>query len=299
MEQFECFHDRNFSVYEQGMDATLDIKWRQIRPWIVPDDGFVVDEGCGTGRFLARLARAFPHTGVIGRDVSSHFILKAREATEGLTNASVLNADIAASRFPRRSVTTKIYSSVWHEIFSYQGYHADVLRKVLRSSFDELVPGGRIIIRDGVKPERQTVAMWLSPKRNQDKPSAREMFMRFVRDFDAVRRVSYGHLQTSDYELFTVLNSEDAYEFLMKKDYLESWAGEIKEIFGVWSKDDFMRELETAGFRVVHAHLYRNPWIIRHRLKPAVTLYRFSDNGTLLPIPFPATNITVVGEKPK
>ncbi|OHA47648.1 MAG: hypothetical protein A2806_03460 [Candidatus Terrybacteria bacterium RIFCSPHIGHO2_01_FULL_48_17] len=303
MGQFECFRGRHFSVYEQGMNASMRMKWRDIAPWVVAPEydssSYIVEEGCGTGGLLLRLGIRFATTPVIGRDISSHFAQTSAEAVSGLANTAVIQENILKPRFASGSVGTKIFSSVWHELYSYNGYREDVLDMVLEQTYRELIPGGRIIIRDGVKPKNQHVAMWLSPKSYGNLPSAREMFMRFVRDFQAVRPVPYGHLQTNDYQLFAVLGSENAYEFLMKKDYLENWEGEIKEVFGVWTPQEFEQRLISHGFRPLCIKPFRNRWIVEHRLKPVTKLYRFGKKGELITIPFPYTNILVVGEKSK
>lgn len=53
----------------------------------------VIDVGCGNGRFTRKLAAFFPK--VVGVDVSSHAVEKAREESRGITNVSFHVADVS------------------------------------------------------------------------------------------------------------------------------------------------------------------------------------------------------------
>ena len=309
-ETFECFHERAFDVYERGMNATLRMKWRSISPWIVParpgEDGMIIDEGCGTGKFLSLLARSFPKAGVMGRDISTHFLEKSREAIANLPYASVIRADIAHDNLAPSSVTTKIYSSVWHELYSYNAYNEKILRRALNTAFWELRPGGRIIIRDGVRPELERVGLWLSSQNrvlhnhgNAETFNPRSLFFKFAKDFGKIRAVPYHITETPDgKDWMFVVSQDNAYEFLMKKDYRENWEGEVKEVYGVWTAAQYRENLEAAGFQVLCVKPFRNEWIVKNRLEPEARLYRFSTHGKPVVTSFPHTNILVIGEKP-
>ncbi|MDF0752807.1 hypothetical protein NLU14_21515, partial [Marinobacter sp. 71-i] len=68
------------------------------------------------------------------------------------------------------SVDTVIFSSILHELYSYIPYNGarfnrDTVAAALRSAFDVLSDGGRIIIRDGImtEPDARRVIRFLQP----------------------------------------------------------------------------------------------------------------------------------------
>lgn len=302
---------RDTTVYAKGMDASLADKWRQVRHWIAEvcegRKQVIVDEGCGTGKLLRLLAERYQNAAVYGRDASPEFVRHSLLETHGLPNVSVVRRDIALPFLKRGTVTTKIFSSVLHEIATAQG--PETLRSVLRRSFYELCPGGRMLIRDGIKPDPELVFLWLDPNRYQRRPdlgmlSARERFFCFVRDFAAVRSVPYYRVRVREVagerlDWLIAIQSEDAYEFLMKKDYVENWDTEIREYFGFWTLAEWQHELTQAGFSVQCMSAFRNSWINEHRIKPSARLFRLNDKGVLGPMHFFATNIFAVAQRPK
>src|SRR3989344_4648129 len=309
-ETFECFHERAFDVYERGMNATLRMKWRSISPWIVPprsgEGGLIIDEGCGTGKFLSLLARIFPSAKVIGRDISSHMLEKSSTEIADLPNVLVLPADIANDSLSPASVSCQIFSSIWHELYSYNDYNEKILRRALNTAFWELQPGGRIIIRDGVRPEPERVGLWLSSQnRIPDKHgntrtfNPRSLFFRFVKDFGKIRAVPYHITETPNgKDWMFVVSQDNAYEFLMKKDYRENWEGEVKEVYGVWTAAQYRENLEAAGFQVLCVKPFRNEWIVKNRLEPEARLNRFSTHGKPVVPSSPPPTILVIGKNP-
>lgn len=300
---------RNMGIYVEGMDATIPVKWEQIRPWIPPPPkNFpfrIVDEGCGTGKLLALLGEQFPNAQIVGRDASPFFVRKSVEATKNLKNVVVLESDITKQRFSDQSVTVKIFSSVCHELASFPTYDPSRPIRTLRVSFRELQPKGRIIVRDGFKPDPEMVFLWLDNSRYARRPdrsllTTRERFFAFRRDFLPVRRISYGRLvgaTDDDWRLF--LKSEDAQEFLMKKDYIANWNCEIREVSAIWTVGEWEAQLRAAGFVPLVIEPYISPWIVAHRLEGRARLYRWLENGKIVPLPFFPTNLLVVAERPE
>ena len=50
-------------------------------------------------------------------------------------------------------------------------------------------------------------------------------------------------------------------EFLTKYIYEKNWRFEVKEHFGVFTLEEWKRELKAAGFRVLHAESYLIDWL--------------------------------------
>jgi hypothetical protein len=171
-----------------------------------------------------------------------------------------------------------------HEVHSYTNYDVTKIDLALRNCFEELAPGGRVLIRDGVSPPPATWRLTLRT------PQARDMFTRFAAEFCHGRGAKFERL-TED----TVrLSAHDANEFLCKKDYLKNWHIEVHEEFGPLTLDGWREALTRAGFKPLELRHYVNGWIAKHRYEGSVTLT--DDAGT--PLPWPATNMVVVGEKP-
>jgi hypothetical protein len=93
-----------------------------------------------------------------------------------------------------------------------------------------------------------------------------------------------------------VLSLHDANEFLSKKDYLENWAIEVNEEFGVFTLDGWRRELEELGYRVNAARSYLNEWIRDNRYRGRVWLHADGGDGPGAELPFPDTTAVIVGQ---
>jgi hypothetical protein len=90
------------------------------------------------------------------------------------------------------------------------------------------------------------------------------------------------------------LSSHDANEFLCKKDYLKNWHIEVHEEFGPLTLEGWREALKRTGFEPLHLSEYANEWIVKNRYEGTVEV--LDDAGQ--PLPWPATNMVVVGQKP-
>ena len=93
-----------------------------------------------------------------------------------------------------------------------------------------------------------------------------------------------------------VLGLHEANEFLSKKDYLENWAIEVNEEFGVFTLAQWQGELEALDYRVLEARSYVNPWILEHRYRGRVWLHADRGDRPGVELPFPHTTAVIVGE---
>ena len=90
-----------------------------------------------------------------------------------------------------------------------------------------------------------------------------------------------------------------------KKDYIDNWDSEMHEEFAFWGFSDWKAALQSAGFHIIEnpnepetgSRVYTNPWIVENRWEGKVALYEMGQNGDLEPLPYPPTNIVLVGEK--
>lgn len=278
----ELGHLRDFASYGAQMDASLKQKLDELARWVRP--GNVVDKGCGTGKLLVALSHAFRDSRFVGVDLSREFLRLCDENTYGTDEVSLVFGNVVDVCVPAGSATTVIFSSVMHEVHSYNGYDQAFIARALDNAFTELAPGGRVVIRDGVSPPPATWRLELLTD------ATRQTFARFAREFRQGRGVAFRQVS----EAVVELSSHDANEFICKKDYLTNWHLEVNEEFGPLTLGQWGEALARAGFEPVHLEETRNPWIVKHRYEGTV---RVTDpSGSVLP--WPATNCVVVGQRP-
>ena len=298
----ELTKGRKFDIYEKLMDGAIRQKMRDIFPWV--KGSVVVDAGFGTGLLLKYLAKKFPKRELVGLDISSHFIAAAQKEFKNRKSVRVINADVVSKSMPQNSVDTKIFATVLHEVYSYNNYKKSFVAKALRSAFQELKTGGRIIIRDGIKPKKQKVYVWFrdddgvkNSYRSPAKLNTEALFIRFARDFKRGAGVVYSVTHARQ-KRFYGMQSDAAYEFLSKKEYRANWKQEVQEQFGYMDLQGYVSLLKKIGFRVLYAKCYTNPWILKNWWQGKVLLCKRNKKGKLVPLPFFPTTVVLVAEKP-
>ncbi len=271
---------QGYAVYAAGMEASAGDKARLLA---FARLGFIADLGCGSGTVLELLRRAFPDSRLVAVDASTKMLSLCRERFG--TGVELLRRDITKRLFPEASVDTIVLCSILHEVFTYKGYNFDAVRRTLRHCARALRPGGRILLRDGVKPAVQE-AVYLSFLRD----GVRGKFERFAREFGsspvAWREVD-GRVQ---------LARRDAMEFLSKYMYDKNWRFEVKEHFGVYTLDEWRSELRAAGFRVIHAESYLIDWLRTTHWEKDVRLERRT-SGRYAAADWPHSTMLVAGER--
>jgi SAM-dependent methyltransferase len=235
---------RGYAVYAAGMEASAADKARLLA-FVRP--GVIADLGCGTGTVLELLRRKFPRSRRIGVDASPEMIRRCRRRFPGI---ELRRKDISEPIFEPGSIDTIVLCSILHEVFSYKGYDYSAVRRTLAHCAAALRRGGRLLLRDGVKPARQD-AVYLTFLN----AAAYDKFVRFSREFgssEIVWRLKDGRIQVA---------RRDAMEFLTKYIYDVNWKYEVKEQFGVFTLADWVAELRKAGLRVLHRESYLIPWL--------------------------------------
>ena len=161
-----------FAVYAAGMEASAGDKTKLLA-WVRP--GEIADLGCGTGTVFELLRRAFPESRVVGVDASTRMLSACRER---FPDCRFLRGDVSRRLFADASLDTIVLCSILHEVFSYKGYSYEPVRRTLRHAASALRPGGRLVLRDGVKPALNDAVRlrFLNAK-------TEEKFRRFAREF--------------------------------------------------------------------------------------------------------------------
>lgn len=328
-EDGELSTGRDYAVYSAGMDASMHVKEADIFPHVLP--GKIVDKGCGTGALLVRLSEQFPDSEIVGMDLSRQLLLQSERKFFPNHNVAVVKGNIIENRFKAGSLSTVIFSSVMHEIYSYNGYDRDQVRKTLANTRLELRTGGRIIIRDGIKPASLAKGSTSEPsgaapkgimmpnlgKKKTEEPGSEsdmvwmrcadaateERFRLFAREFKGKSEkpgVAFTEHSLPDESGANVtwfhLSLHEANEFLSKKDYIANWAMEVNEEFGVFTVEEWKRELEDQGYRVIVAQSYLNPWIAENRYDKHVWLHEDNGGKPGAALPYPDTTAVIVAE---
>lgn len=286
----------NEADYLATMNAARSDKDRML-DWVVP--GRVVEIGPGGGVVLDLLAARFPTSDVLGVDISAEVIaaLGARRARDGL-RWTVTHADAFAlpQLCPPGSVSTVIFCSILHEIYSYVDrgagrFQLGSVEAIVQAAFATLQVGGRIVIRDGVTPPPGTRRIRLLAD------DARGLLDLYCAQFEG-RRVTYTDLPDGRVEM----TAPDAMEFL----YTYTWGPasfpyEVREQYGVLPYDAYAASLLAWCGGPGHARLVDIPAAHRSYLQPG---YQAGLAGKVeltdehdRPVPLPDSNCLLVVER--
>lgn len=277
----ELGQGRDFASYGAMMDASSRQKLDDLLPFVRP--GFIVDKGCGTGRLLVELSRLFPDSHFVGVDLSRELLRISDQNTFWGEAVSLVLGNAMDQNVPAGRASTIIFSSVMHELYSYGGYDLSKIEGALRNALTELMPGGRVLIRDGIcPPPGRWRLRFLAPE-------TAEVFRRFARELCRGRGVEFETIGEDE----VLLSARDANEFLCKKDYQTNWHIEIHEAYCTLTLEEWRQMLLQVGLVPLHLHAYVNPWIAKHRYEGVVTLC--DEQGAQLP--WPPTNLVAVAEK--
>ncbi len=118
----------------------------------VPQQGMIVDLGCGHGLFAQLLARESADRQVIGVDLDAHKIVVAEPLTRNLPNLRFIAGDVAKIDIPPAQAVT-ILDVFYLVPFSVQ-------ERLLSICADRLAPGGVIVLKD--MAERPHWKAWLN-----------------------------------------------------------------------------------------------------------------------------------------
>jgi SAM-dependent methyltransferase len=294
-----------YDFYLRSMDASMRQKVALTAAHLLCE-GRVADMGMGSGSGSFALARLYPELEVIGVDVNPEMVERAREAYR-LENLSFLEGDIAAPCFAAGSLEAILDSSVLHHVTSFNGYDRGAAARCLEVQAEELAPGGVLVVRDFIDLGAQ--AVWLDVRSDDGDPESDEpeacssarLLERFAREFRALRppaergfalrRLDGAGLPEgfARYELAAT----HAVEFVLRKDYRESWDAEVLEEYTFATQAELEALFAKLGLRVLASTPLRNPWIVSHRFAGKIRLWTAAGE----PLGTPPTNHVIVGQK--
>ena len=225
----------NEAQYLLTMNAAKSDKERMLR-WI--QSGRIVEIGPGGGVVLDLLEQHFPDAEITGLDCS-HQVVVALEQKKCAQNASWQIIEGNAFELPKHfapgTLDAVIFCSILHEIYSYvetsdgTRFHLESVRDMLRSAFEVLKPGGRILIRDGIMPPHEKRLLRFCCD------DAKNFFEAFCREFKG-RNIAFEYISPDTVSL----DSADAMEFMYTYTWgPESFPYEVREQYGIMTYRDY------------------------------------------------------------
>ena len=283
----------NEAAYLASMNAARSDKQRMLD---YVRDGKVVEVGPGGGVVLDLLEDRFPTAEIIGVDLSREVVtaLEARARANGRRWRVVLGA---AEQLPELvgagSVDTIVCCSILHEVYSYTEprFRLESVQRVIRAAWAALRPGGRLVIRDGVRPPDGTRRIRFSAA------DVRSTFELYVAQFEG-RPIAHRELGGGRIEL----SSADAMEFL----YTYTWGPasfpyEVRELYGLMRYDEYVATLVDWVGGAAAATVVDIPPELRSYLQPG---YRDHLAGKIeltdehdQPVELPDSNCLIVLER--
>lgn len=287
----------NLDTYHQRMSSALPDKMR-ILDHVVGEH--VADIGCGGGDLLVALSDRGKTA--YGFDPSAESLRRAEVLAED-TGADLslfcAYADELVDHVGEKSLDTVLCSSVLHEIYSYGNAgerRADMqsIRDSLRAFSAVLRSGGRLVVRDGMHPGEGRGTIWVDD---------REAVHRFLAESPySARRVggSVSDEVALDLQETTVCGNDGSrhgyfigdLSSLMEFSFTynwgwDSWEREIREFYGVFSREHLKSLAAEHGFvcREFQSYVQRG------------YLMGLKDRVRYLDAEFPMTNAVWVFEK--
>ena len=276
----------NEERYLARMNATEESTKNSIIDYVTGTS--VVDVGSGGGVLLDLLEKTYPDKRVIGTDISENVIeaLSKKKAEEN-HSWTVIRHNFYEGVF-NEPVDNVIFSSILHEIYSYTEtengrFDIESVKKALKNAYASLRPGGRIIIRDGIKTKVDESTITLRFK----DPDGPEFFKNYVNDFKGLKDIEDKKIvMNPDGTVSACTNF--IREFLFTYTWgKQSYAHEVQEQFGYFTLDEFREFFEEIGAKLIRCEEFLEPGYPLH-LSPKVEL---------IPDKYPASNCIIVAEK--
>jgi len=248
----------------------------------------IVDVGSGGGVLLDLLERKYPQKEIIGTDISDNVlrVLEEKRCNEkhGWT---VKRHNFTDGPYPEK-VDSIFFSSILHEIYSYTEtengrFEIESVKKALQNAYASLNPGGRIVIRDGVKSADDTVI-----EITFHDPEGMDFFKNYMRDFEGLKDIEDRKIKIYESENRVCACTNFAREFLYTYTWgRESYAHEVQEQFGYFTIEEYREFFETLGAKIIRCESFLEQGYVSH----------LESKVTLSPDRFPDSNCIIVAEK--
>jgi ubiquinone/menaquinone biosynthesis C-methylase UbiE len=286
--------ERDYHLYAQSMDETIRKKFELFASWLPSTSQDtplkILDVGTGPGTLAYQMACHFPMCDVYGVDLSEIMIEKANSSFQQ-KNLSFLRVN--AADLELRDVDAMIYSSIFHEIFSFSGDSLESVQEALKTASQSLKAGGRLIIRDFLSPKNDAKKVIFYVQKDFSSPAM--SFPSFSEDFNKIHKdkIEYRVHSEDSTSIGYETSLNHALEYLYR--YKDShWVAELSEKYFFWTEEDINTMFTQAGFKIIHlAHLPNSDRVDELRAQKVVLI----DATTHKEIPFPMDKVLVIAEK--
>ena len=294
----------DYNRYFADMDVTMKQKLAFIGAHFLLQPGAVIaDMGCGSGLGSYQLALLNPHIQVVGIDINPEMIAHAR-GKYPLPNLRFEVGDVENPDPTLGPFDGILNSSVLHHVYTFTGYDKKHVVTCLENQLKQINTGGQIVIRDFMAwPDDRFCFIDLSAKgtgNDIQNMSDADLLVKFSKEAKPltpekgtgffIEECDCPH--APEQRRFR-LSMKWAAEFLLRKDYRDSWDVEVLEDYGFWTREEYKKELEALGGRVLYTAPFWNSWIVENRFRGKAQLYH--EDGT--PMDYPPTNFIAVIEK--
>lgn len=286
-------------TYFDRMESSLGDK-KNLLKYIRP--GRILDVGAGGGD-LAEAMRLLGND-VTALDGSSKAIERIKENYPHLNTIEADTADLEYIYEPE-TFDTIVCSSILHEVYSYsidrhnKGFemtNMDVINETLETFYNLLKPGGKLLIRDGVKPDNWENMAMVKFVNEESKKDAKKFLAFFMNNspFEYSEKVDENNfLHFSTGKDYIKGNLQSIMEFLYTYTWgWESAEREVLELYGIMTEGEYCSTLREKGFEIETSYQYLQPGYKEH-LDPFVELV--SEYGH--EIDYPSSNMIIVAGK--
>lgn len=252
-DQYDRFY--NEINYLNRMNKSVNFK-AVILDYLTGKD--ILDVGPGGGALMNLILEKDSNLNVYGIDIAQNVIdaLNKKKIEEN-KNWNVIKGDALnlEDYLKPNSMDTIIYSSIIHELYSYiqyegKNFNHDVIIKTLKSAYNVLRRGGRIIIRDGIMTEPVDQMRVIEFRNKEDM----EILSRYCNDFKG-RNITYQKIDDGKVKMLV----NDAMEFLYTYTWGEaSYALEVKEQFGYYTPTEYVNVIKEnlEGCKIITCNAF-------------------------------------------
>ncbi|MCY1713390.1 class I SAM-dependent methyltransferase [Caproiciproducens galactitolivorans] len=231
--------------YLKTMNQSIDGK-RVLLKYITGKS--ILDIGPGGGALMDLIEEQYPQAEVTGIDIAENVIRALRQKKQSEKKKwNVMQGDAfhLSGVLKPGDADTIIFCSIIHELFSYietdgRKFNKATIAGALKSAFDVLSPGGRILIRDGIMTEPVSLKRRIRFASDE----GMDFLKRYAHDFQG-RSIQYESIGRNE----VLMPVNDAMEFLYTYTWgEESYVHEINEQFGYFTPSEYCRFItETLG----------------------------------------------------